>query len=1700
MRLRILGPIDAIDDDGANVPLGGPAQLRLLAILSAASSAPVGVDDLAHQLWSDEDRPEDPVGTIRTYIARVRRALGPDAVLTGTGAYALGPSISTDAARFEELVERARRLSGSPAAPGLWRQALDLWRGPAFAEFADLESVAATANRLEELRAEATEAWFDARLAAGEGRELVGDVETAIGNFPLREGFRAQQMTVLARAGRQAEALRAFQQFRAELTEIGLEPGARLVELDGEISKGQVPRSGARRMLRGYELLDRIGEGAFAQVWKATQASVDRTVAVKQIRSELADDPAFVAQFEAEAQLIARIEHPHIVPLYDFWREPGSAYLVMRHLEGGSLAGRLLDGPSDVADVVRWVTQVAAALDAAHDSGVIHRDIKPANILLDGADNAYLSDFGIATNEAERLDPEAWLSNGSPAYAAPEQLQRQPVGPAADLYAFGITVFEALTGRLPFGSETTMAGLLERQLHDPIPLVRSWRPELPSALDAVLQRATAKPAPDRYQSAGDFARDLTAAAGLGPSETLVSGETRNPYKGLRPFQEADAADFAGRDRLVSELLRAVGDHRLVTVVGPSGSGKSSAVKAGLLPALRSDRLPGSSRWFIATMTPGDDPMAELTTALLGVAIDPPIDLIAQINGASPETGATSDGLARLLRRIVPTDRQLVLLIDQFEEVFTLTGERKRRWFLDSLLTALADEQSRLRVVLTLRADFYDHPLRDVRLAPILRRAMVPVLPLAADELELAITEPASVVGARFEPGLVARLTAEVADQPGGLPLLQHTLGELYEQRQDGTMTIATYEKLGGLAGAVGQQADAMYDSLDAAQQRASRALLGRLVNLGDGTEDTKRRVRRRDLPQDDATAAVIDLLGQARLLAFDRERSSREPTVEISHEALLTAWPRLRSWLDEDREGLRIRQHVEQAASSWEDRGRQPGDLYRAGRLETALEWSAEYSGNLNPAETAFLAASEELAAAEQQREVRRLRRLRRLLVVLASATVVAVAAGGLALVQQNRANLRAEEAELASIIARSAAEGPNRPEVGLLLAAEAYQRDTGPASQRALLTALASTPNRIRTITGPAGFARSTCTSTVSPGRYLGGQSPTVLVDIDDGAQELPVDSECFAALSPDGARVAYSALPTGLVIADTATGQPLLRSFEDTPVNNISWTPDGTALTVGLGTRGADAIANGTLVTIDAESGAEVDRVELPIVAVNHRWLDDGRFLVDPLLPSPEGPPRVTVTISDGPSEPAIVELPGHAHPVADIQTRPGRGLVVTADADGVVRLWSEPSGDLEAEIDTGLNIASVSLDTQGSSLVVAAGSVLWEVDVVGQRLVGELARFSASVSAVDHLPDGTLAVLTTDGRLTIVDTSVPSTAETTVPCCAEGIGSTLALDQSVATAFDQRGGDQIVGHTLVDPATGDRIAVNAADLGVTDAGPLVALPNRRAVIWDSSGELVWVDDQGQELDRRRPFGDDRTVVLLSGSLSGTYIAWLVVLDDLDAPFPTGFAVVDLETGQVLNEIVPFDPEERVINWGALPDGSFVGITVAGNVWRWSADGIRDAAPLATDGGTSLRVSPGSWLVPYTTLDDTIAVVDARTGEEVFVAPGLGGEVFPAVGPEDRHLVVVDTDGQSVLYDLELGVEIGPLTDGSAGATRARPVFAEDGSSVWLATGAAWREYPLDPTWWLDRACVVAGRDFTDLEWADFVSADQPRRPVCS
>jgi WD40 repeat protein/DNA-binding CsgD family transcriptional regulator len=467
------------------------------------------------------------------------------------------------------------------------------------------------------------------------------------------------------------------------------------------------------------------------------------------------------------------------------------------------------------------------------------------------------------------------------------------------------------------------------------------------------------------------------------TDTSITGlpEPENPYKGLRAFQAADEQDFFGREAITKKLLQRMSEdgdlRRFLAVVGPSGSGKSSLVKAGLIPALWRGELPGSERWFIIDMNPTARPLDELEVALVRVTAE-------HTEGLREQLERDEFGLVRAAKILLPDDgSELVIVIDQFEEVFNLVEDEEiRSHFLDLLHAAIVDPESRVRVVITLRADFYDRPLNYADFGQLVQNRTETVLPLSAEELERAIAQPARRVGLKFEEGLVPAIIQDVHYQPGALPLLQYALTELFDQRTNRTMTHEAYQVIGGTVGALANRAEEIYAELGEDSQEAARQMFLRLVTLGEGVEDTRRRADRSELlaivceEKHDAMDELIDSFASYRLLALDNDPTTRSPTVEVAHEALLREWDRLRGWLNESREDIRLQRQLSFAAEGWKESDHDASYLLRGSRLEQCQRWESETELALTPLEQKYLEQSinarterETLEAERQERE-----------------------------------------------------------------------------------------------------------------------------------------------------------------------------------------------------------------------------------------------------------------------------------------------------------------------------------------------------------------------------------------------------------------------------------------------------------------------------------------------------------------------------------------------------------------------------------------------------------------------------------------------------------------------------------------------------------------------------------------------------------
>ncbi|TLS43932.1 hypothetical protein FE633_23180 [Streptomyces montanus] len=432
-----------------------------------------------------------------------------------------------------------------------------------------------------------------------------------------------------------------------------------------------------------------------------------------------------------------------------------------------------------------------------------------------------------------------------------------------------------------------------------------------------------------------------------------------PYRGLASYRQQDARWFFGRERstdaLVAQLRAAETTGGLVMLVGASGAGKSSLLNAGLVPALRSGALNDDEdgrAGDVLQLVPGVDPLAELTRRIpeLASVVSPAEEAAAKEPGTPQFAHAVRAAVTAWAERETSSPARPVVIVDQFEEAFTLcSDEASRRAFIQLLHAACSPAApgapAPVLVVLGIRADFYEQCLRYPELADALQHRHMVLGPLTTTELREAVTGPAKAVGLELEPGLAELIIREVsADGPRGthdagvLPLLSHALLATWQRRKSGRLTLAGYRAAGGIQGAVAATAERAWSHLDPAARTAARLLLLRLVRLGEDTQATRRRGTRRQLADEstdpDKTEESLEALVRARLVTLDAE------TVEITHEALLHAWPRLREWIDEDRNGNLLRQRLEEDGRAWEASNRDSSLLYRGSRLEQAYNWA----------------------------------------------------------------------------------------------------------------------------------------------------------------------------------------------------------------------------------------------------------------------------------------------------------------------------------------------------------------------------------------------------------------------------------------------------------------------------------------------------------------------------------------------------------------------------------------------------------------------------------------------------------------------------------------------------------------------------------------------------------------------------------------
>lgn len=1312
VRLELLGPV-RVRDGGAVLTPGGPKQRLVLSLLVADANRVVSTDRLVEGVWNG-GAPSDPHASLRVYVSNLRRTLGDTdvAIEHRSGGYVLEVDPDrVDLHRFETLVERGVRLSAHEPdrAATLLRDALGLWRGRPFGELADEPALMTDVARYEELRLRALEGRIAADLALGEHERITSELRALVREHPLRERLHGQLVLALYRSGRQAEALDAYEATRRTLaSEMGIDPSPSLQELHAKVlrqdpSLDQPPGSRvatlpALRTVRGYALLEAAGQGGLGAMFRARHTDHEADLAVEELTGGQVDDPSFVRRFDAEARRSAELDHPHLVTVVDHWREPGAAYLVWPWVAGGRLSVALERGPWRADRAVDLLGQAGAAVAYLHGRGLHHGAVSAGTVLLDQNDDARLIDA-----VAHRLAPGT-----------------DETGARTDLRQLGLLLFELLTGRTPGGDRRPLSDL---------------RPDLPRTLDDVVDRATGDAEP-----AFGAPQDLIAAARQAIDGTTAtadrSTDVRNPFKGLRAFAEADAGDFFGRRGLTQRLLDRLGDpeQRFLAVVGPSGSGKSSLVRAGIVPAVRAGELPGSRRWFVATIYPGEWPMAELERTLVELATDDPDEVAAILH-------AGADGLRRAVAAVLPNDgSELLLVIDQFEEVFSQARDDDREAFLDHLTTAVDHPTSRLRVVATVRADFYDHLLVHPELGGLVAERTAAVPALSVDELQRAVTQPVRNVGVSADPELVATVVNDVSDEPGALPLLQYALTELFEQRDGHLLTLEAYRDIGGVRGALVGRAEDLYRDLDDQGREACRQVFLRLIDVGEGTAETKRRVLRSELrgaADTDTVERVLESFGAHRLVTFDRDPFSRAPTVEVAHEALTRRWGRLRGWIDGAHDDIVMHRRLLAATDEWRLADRDTGYLLRDPKLDEFAEWAESSSVVLTERERGYLDQSlaaraerraEEEARRERERRLERrsVRRLRALVAVLAIGTVAAVGLSVFALQQRDRARDQQATAErqraaaqeqeriatARELAAAAIGELEQDPERSVLLAIEAVEV-TRETDGRVLPEAEAALHRAVRA-------SRTERVHQVGGGVALASDGTLAMTGMDGALSVRDADGE---VLFERADRPAHPLMLPG----NNAPTIFLERTAD------LDLSPDGSLLATADGGFNAQVL--------DARTGEL--RVELDRRAIRPVFSPDGATIAAVLVQ--EGTEAQwdagrTLGLWDADTGELIRLLEGHRKSVLDHAFSPdGTKLASVAPSGNSVRVWDAGTGHTLAEADRA-KAKAVAFSPDGTLLAVGGGDGQAEIrDAAALDVLQPLRGHEGDLFAVAFSPDG-------------------------------------------------------------------------------------------------------------------------------------------------------------------------------------------------------------------------------------------------------------------------------------------------------------------------------------------------------------------------
>ncbi len=1151
---------------------------------------------------------------------------------------------------------------------------------------------------------------------------------------------------------------------------------------------------------------------------------------------------------------------------------------------------------------------------------------------------------------------------------------------------------------------------------------------------------------NNYESAfPDLLRALPGKRRISAYDSVSDEEIPNPFKGLEAFQQTDAAFFFGRENLIAKSLERLKQERtarFLAVVGASGSGKSSLVRAGVLPAVRAGRLPHSEQWRIAIFTPGDRPITALANRL-----SPLIEGkdAAQVDALLHQNPKSFNLLIEEVLADAPPEARILLVIDQFEEVFTRATDTEAENFLNIVRLAVTDPVGRAHVLITMRADFFDRLTRYPDLAELFEQEnMVIVTEMNSAELLRTIEGPAQAVGLVYDAGLPQRILEEVRRQPGSLPLLQYALKDLFQHRQGRRLTIEAYEQIGGVQRALAQHAEQIYAELGGAQQAIMRRVLLRLVEISETGEATRRRVAYDQLKFRDVPAAVVQELldkltaSDARLLIASRQITARgddsrpQTFYEVSHEALIREWDRLKGWIADNLENLRIGSEILQSAGDWQTSNYDTAYLLTGTRLTRAEAWLDE--ADATPIQREFMQAS--LQESERQEALDRSRierelalqrkaatRLRFALVALVIGLIAVAVLAGFAIVAQQEAESQRIEAELQRTVAQDAEQRALfnlRRAVSLSLSASANRELDAFNTEQAAKLAVNAALIDLQDADIPEIAERTLADVVYRPGtRFLLGTDNIALRDV---------------TLSPDGMR-AYGAASNVIVAWDVITGQEIGRwlgveglqhtaeitAIAHSPTQNLIASADVTGRIIlwdslsGMPSRVLDEQHTGRVNSL-AFNGAgnwlvsggfdqtvivwSLDNSRPPLVLREHTSNinavainttgtaiasagEDNRIGIWRIEPNLTNSHRF-LSASDGNN---------HEAPVRALNFPPDSNLLASGDANGIVILWNfSLSRVIDRLNEHDAAITRIAYDRRSNTLFIsdASGLILrWNVSPPRRVSYGLSDHRTAITGLVLDSASSVMVSGDNAGVVRVWDIQNSADAGTLNVSNGRDLRAAYGADDRViftttvngaAFVWDAATGFIIQNFDNAEDVPNGRIDAMAFSMDGQTA--LTAHGDNRVIVWDvASGLHRRIIAQaadlhaGQTITAAALFPDNSRAV--TGDTTGLIVIW------------------SLETGEALAQLLPSQDKDDIGHNGTI---------------------------------NAFAVHPTKEILFSASADGTLILWDTQTGTAWDVYEGHNNRPVTAVSfhPNGNYALSGANDGRIILWNTSDGLEL--------------------------------------------------------------------------